>query len=118
MYKRAISMLLTISMVLSVLSGCTTKPAEVDNPIENPNVNVTIVDKPTSSNTPEIVADSTSDVESLVCSYVSHDLQSRGYVTTDCLAFSSDDTYQAVGIGYYNPELEFFMVYIDSRRRR
>lgn len=108
MYKRAISMLLTISMVLSVLSGCTTKPAEVDNPIENPNVNVTIVDKPTSSNTPEIVADSTSDVESLVCSYVSHDLQSRGYVTTDCLAFSSDDTYQAVGIGYYNPELEFF----------
>ena len=108
MYKRLISLILCASMMLSILSGCAGEPTPSDKPSEDPDVNITIVDKPTSSEAPQVVPNSDDNIASLVYSSVSHELQQRGYETTNCMAFSSDDTYTSVGIGYQAPDFQFF----------
>lgn len=109
MYKRIISMILSISMMLSLLSGCAGDATTSDDPSNTPDVSITIVDKPDASETPPpVVPDDGDNIAALVHSSVSFELQERGYETTNCIAFSSDETYTAVGIGYQASDFQFF----------
>jgi len=107
--KQIIAITLCIAIVLSSLSGCSNQLASEDG-TTSPNISVTIVDEPTTLPDKEatLLDEANGNITSLVYSAVNYDLQDLGYETTDCVAFSSDETYTAVGIGYHDPELQFF----------
>lgn len=110
MIKRILAIVLVVSLLASMMSACTKEPASSADSSTTPDVTLTIVDEP--DNLPEkeetMKNEANGNIASLVCSAVNYDLQDKGYETEECIAFSSDNTYSAVGIGYQNPNLQFF----------
>ena len=44
----------------------------------------------------------------MVSSLVSAELEERGYEVNECVAFSNDNSFEAYGLGYFDPEISLF----------
>lgn len=108
--KRILSIVLSITMLISSLAGCGSSNNENKAASSIPDVSVSVVDD-TEQKYEDLsdVANSTdSDIYSMVYNAVDYDLKERGYTTLESVAFSSDETYSASGIGYYIPDFDLF----------
>lgn len=114
--RKIISIILVVILLLGNLSGCGRTEQDITkggiSPIPT-DIIVTVVDGEKELSEKDTVlgeeADKEgSDIASVVYSAVDYELQQRGYITTGCMAVSSDETYRTAGIGYYSPEFKMF----------
>lgn len=113
--KTFISLILVFSLLLSILSGCvkSTTPSNTGGVSDTPDISVTVIDgagEPTEENSSmvEDAQNETASIASMVYSAVDYDLQSKGFDTQSCVAAASDASYEAFGLGYYNPDFQLF----------
>lgn len=108
--KRIISLVLCLALTVSSLSGCSGNDKTQSESSDELDISISIIDKETETNEDMSGIEDGSDgsIYSMVCSVVDFDLRDKGYTTLESVAFSSDETYSATGIGYYDPEIDFF----------
>ncbi|HBC90293.1 MAG TPA: hypothetical protein DCZ00_02475, partial [Lactococcus sp.] len=113
--KTLISSMLIFSLILSMFSGCAINNPKTNtgNSADKPDINVTVIDgAETSTNEAasmvEAAKDENASIASMVYSAVSYDLQSKGFDAQSCVAATSDASYEAFGLGYYNPDFQLF----------
>lgn len=113
--KSLISLMLVFSLILSMLSSCAINnpKTKTGNSSNKPDINVTVIDgaeTPTNENMSMVdeAKDENASIVSMVYSAVSYDLQSKGFDAQSCVAATSDASYEAFGLGYYNPDFQLF----------
>lgn len=114
--KRFLSIILVLSLVVSLMSGCGSNevvPIESQDDKQDTEVNVTVIDQGGEelAQNQEISAEAKEadyDLTAMVSSMVSAELVDRGYEVNECIAFSNDNSYEAYGLGYYDPEISLF----------
>lgn len=113
--KRLISLVLVFDLLLSMLSGCAKNNTQsnTEGTSETPDISITVIDgagEPTEGNSSmvEEAQSESANIASMVYSAVNYDLQSKGFDTQSCVAAASDASYEALGLGYYNPDFQLF----------
>ncbi len=125
--NKGFSVLLSICLIIGSMNGCSVSSKGIDqskdtkitesnsslqNEVPETTVNLTVVTPTKPSDKEEYLAANVTgenkNTKAIVGEAVKYDLEQRGYVTADCLAFSEDYSYKQVGIGYYYPDFNLF----------
>lgn len=108
--RRIFSIFLCITVLISSLSGCSNSNNRDVESSDTPNVSISVVDDTEQKyeDLSELADEADSSIYNMVYNAVDYDLKDRGYTTLESVAFSSDETYSASGIGYYIPEFDLF----------
>lgn len=108
--KRLFSIILSIAMIISSLSGCGNNNTGSKESAAVPDVSVSVVDdiEQKYEDLSDVADGTDSNIYTMVYNAVDYDLKERGYTTLESVAFSSDEAYSASGIGYYIPEFDLF----------
>lgn len=121
--NRITSVVVSLVLIATTLLGCERNIPQNASPTSNEQnllgVNVSVIDKSNESTETEsedkkndtlkeLVNSTDANIKSMVSSAVAYDLNEKGYETVECIAFGNDNNYNATGIGYYDPELQFF----------
>lgn len=112
--KRFVSLLLVLSLLVSLLSGCAkTETTSTASPSPTPEINVRVISPEPEPGEKELAmaetaAEEDSSIASMVYSAVNYDLRNKGFDTHSCIAVTSDTSFEEFGLGYYNRDFQLF----------
>ena len=110
-FKRILAVILSLSIATTSFSGCNYESSSFSQSVtSSPEISFTTITSPhpTDSKEEALSENTYDDISALVYSAVNYDLQDMGFETQPCVAFSSDNEFTSVGIGYHFPDIELF----------